>query len=73
MAKKELDLRGLPCPQPTLRLTMESNNLKAGDTIEAVADCQTFVDDVRSWCIRMDKDLVWFKEEGVDKRVLVKV
>ena len=73
MAKRELDLRGLPCPQPTLHMTMEANNANSGDMIEAIADCPTFVDDVKIWCTRMEKTLVWVKEDGTSKCVLIKI
>ena len=73
MATKTLDLNGLPCPQPTMRLTLELNTCKMGDTIEAVADAPTFLDDVRTWCQRMNKVILWSKEEGPHVRVLIQV
>ena len=72
--KKVLDLKGLPCPQPTLKMTIEANSLKPGDIIEASADCPTFVDDVKNWCQRMKKTLMWVKDEGAGvKRVQVQL
>ena len=64
MATKQLNLKGLPCPQPTLKMTIEANSCKPGDVIEAVADCPTFVDDVKNWCQRMKKTLLWVRDEG---------
>ena len=72
--KKVLDLKGLPCPQPTLKMTITANSCKPGDTIEAVADCPTFVEDVKSWCSRMKKTLIWVKDEGNNaKRVQIQI
>ncbi|OGI07469.1 MAG: SirA-like protein [Candidatus Margulisbacteria bacterium GWF2_35_9] len=68
MATKSLNLLGLPCPQPTLKMTIEANSCKPGDIIEAVADCPTFADDVKSWCQRMRKTLLWVKDEGGGKK-----
>ncbi|MEI6214499.1 MAG: sulfurtransferase TusA family protein [Desulfuromonadales bacterium] len=67
MAVSQLDARGLKCPQPTLKLTVMSIKLKAGDELEVVADCPTFESDVRDWCLRSRKTLVWFREQGTDK------
>ena len=74
MAQKNLDLKGLPCPQPTLKLTIEANSCNLGDVIEAIADCPTFADDVKNWCQRMKKTLLWIREEGGGvKRVQIQI
>lgn len=73
MATKILDLNGLPCPQPTMRLTLELNTCQIGDTIEAIADAPTFLDDVKSWCQRMEKEMLWSKTEGLQARVLIQI
>jgi TusA-related sulfurtransferase len=64
MAVKVMDMKGLKCPQPTLKMTIEVRNLNKGDILEVVADCATFENDVRSWCSRMNKVLLWIREEG---------
>jgi tRNA 2-thiouridine synthesizing protein A len=63
MATKTLDAKGLACPQPALKMTIESLSMKPGDILEAVADCPTFEADVRGWCQRSKKALLWFKTE----------
>ncbi len=68
MALQVLDARGLKCPQPTLKLTILAVKMAKGDTMEVVADCPTFEHDVRSWCSRSKKTLLWIKEEGTAKR-----
>jgi len=64
MATKALDCRGLQCPQPRLKMTLESLSMKPGDILECVADCSTFEADVRDWCRNSKKALLWFKNEG---------
>ena len=73
MADKVLDLKGLKCPQPQLKMTAEVFKMQPGQTLEAVADCDTFENDVRSWCERTKKTLLWFKQEGTAKRCQVRV
>ena len=53
MAMHFFDLTGLRCPQPRMKITIASMNLKAGDILEAVADCHTFEADMRSWCAQL--------------------
>lgn len=71
MAVTELDARGLKCPQPTLKITVLAVKLKPGDALEVIADCPTFESDVRNWCARSKKTLVWVKDEGGAKKVRI--
>lgn len=74
MATKVIDAKGLPCPQPALKMTMEALSMKPGDILEAVADCPTFESDVRAWCQRSKKTLLLVKsEEGTVKRCRVRI
>ena len=74
MAIKSLDLKGLACPQPSLKMTVEALSLKPGDILEAVADCPTFEVDVRGWCQRSKKALLWFRTDaGGAKRCQVRM
>lgn len=68
MATQLLDARGLKCPQPTLKVTILATKLKQGDLLEVIADCPTFEKDVRDWCSRAKKTLLWVKAEGDSKR-----
>ena len=52
MATQILDCVGLKCPQPTLKVTVQSTRMKPGDILEVVADCSTFEKDVREWATR---------------------
>jgi tRNA 2-thiouridine synthesizing protein A len=71
MAVTLLDAKGLKCPQPTLKITVLSVKMKSGDVLEVVADCPTFEKDLRSWCSRAKKTLLWLKEEGSAKRAQI--
>jgi tRNA 2-thiouridine synthesizing protein A len=72
MALSTLDCRGMKCPQPTLKITVLAPKLKPGDVLEVLADCPTFEKDVRDWCVRAKKTLLWIKDEGTAKKVQIK-
>ena len=73
MAKRVLDFRGLKCPEPSLKLAVESISMQAGDILEVLADCPTFEADVRNWCGRHKKALLLIKQEGSAKRCQLRV
>jgi tRNA 2-thiouridine synthesizing protein A len=73
MAVESHDLRGLKCPQPTLRLTVLAQKTAKGSVLEVMADCPTFEDDIRGWCERMKKTLLWIRDEGSFKRCQVQL
>ena len=68
MATVNLDALGLKCPQPVLKITAKSASLKSGDFLEVLADCPTFEVDVRQWCNRTKKTLLWIRDENGHKR-----
>jgi len=68
MAVTLIDAKGLQCPQPTLKVTAMSVKMKPGDVLEVVADCATFEKDVKEWCARSKKVMLWMKSEGNAKR-----
>jgi tRNA 2-thiouridine synthesizing protein A len=68
MAVTLIDAKGLQCPQPTLKVTAMSVKMKPGDVLEVVADCATFEKDVKEWCTRSKKVMLWMKAEGNAKR-----
>jgi tRNA 2-thiouridine synthesizing protein A len=61
MAKKTLDTLGLQCPQPILQIAVKSADLQQGDILEVIADCPTFENDVRLWCKRLNKQLLFIR------------
>ena len=71
MATQPLDARGLKCPQPTLKVAAMAMKIPKGDVLEVVADCPTFETDIRDWCTRSKKILLWIKDDGAAKRAQV--
>ncbi len=69
MANTSHDFKGLKCPQPTLRLTTLSLKVPPGDTVEITADCPSFEKDVRGWCARNKKTLLWIKDAGANAKI----
>jgi len=68
MATQNLEAIGLKCPQPTLKITVQATKMKPGDVLEVTADCPTFEKDVRDWCTRSKKVLLFVRDEGAGKK-----
>ena len=68
MAIFSIDCCGLRCPQPIMKIAVTAPELNPGDVLEVSADCPTFEKDIRLWCERMQKILMWVKDEGGAKR-----
>lgn len=64
MATQTIDARGLKCPQPTLKMTIALNQLKKGDTMDVLADCDTFEKDLQGWASRTRRTVLWVKKEN---------
>ncbi len=72
MAIQTLDCLGLKCPMPSLKVTIQASKMKHGDVLEVVANCSTFEKDIREWCTRAKKTILWIRAEGADtKRVQI--
>jgi tRNA 2-thiouridine synthesizing protein A len=41
--------------------------INPGDVLEVTADCPTFEKDIRDWCSRSKKILLWIRDEGTAK------
>jgi tRNA 2-thiouridine synthesizing protein A len=68
MATVNLDTTGLKCPQPVLKIAAKAPDMNAGDILEVIGDCPTFEKDIKTWCDRMNKPLLWIKDEGESKK-----
>jgi len=69
---QELDTTGLKCPQPIVKLTILSTHIKPGEMVEIIGDCPTFENDVRAWCTRLNRSLLFVTpEEGYRKRIRI--
>ena len=67
MATYTLDALGLKCPQPILKVAVKAKELKEGDMLEVLADCPSFADDVKAWCTKTKKTLLFISDEGEGK------
>jgi tRNA 2-thiouridine synthesizing protein A len=67
MAVVKLDTTGLKCPQPVLKIAAKSPDMKPGDILEVIGDCPTFERDIRAWCKRLKKTLLFIRNEGTSK------
>lgn len=67
MATILLEALGLRCSELIIEIASKSSKLKKGDILEVLADCPTFEKDVRLWCDRTHKTLLWIRDEGSGK------
>ena len=67
MAVIPLDALGLKCPQPVLKIAARMSQLKPGDTLEVIADCPSFSKDIKMWCDKSRKTLLFCRDEGGGK------
>ncbi|MFP3910239.1 MAG: sulfurtransferase TusA family protein [Halobacteriota archaeon] len=54
----DLDLRGLKCPQPILKIQSKSSTLSTGTIMKVFADCSTFERDLNIWAIKTGKTIL---------------
>ena len=67
MSVIKLDTTGLKCPQPVLKIAAKSADMKQGDILEVIGDCPTFERDIRAWCKRLKKTLIFIRDEGAGR------
>ncbi len=60
-----IDCTGMRCPQPVLKLAVETAETPAGTVVEIVGDCPTFEKDIRTFCDRRKKTLLSIRGDGV--------
>ena len=63
-----LDTSGLQCPEPVLKIAMKATEIKEGEILEVIADCPTFEKDVRKWCNRLKKTILFIQDCGDGKK-----
>ena len=66
LATRLLDARGLRCPQPTLKIAVVATQLRPGDELEVIAACASFETDLRDFCRRSGRLLLWLREEAAE-------
>ena len=62
--RRVLDATGLKCPQPVLKLSVISPDMKPGELLEIIGDCPTFEKDITAWCLRLKKTLLSMRDGG---------
>ena len=67
MAVHTLDALGLKCPQPVLKVAVKAKEIAPGDTLEVLADCESFPKDIEAWCAKTGKTLLFCVDEGGGK------
>ncbi len=68
MAVEVLDMLGMKCPQPVLKIAVKAPNMRPDDILEVLGDCPTFEKDVRAWCERLNKIFLSIKDEGESRK-----
>jgi len=67
VAIQTLDTLGLKCPQPILKVAVMAKKLQKGDILEVLADCESFPKDIKAWCEKTGKTLLFCIDEGGGK------
>ncbi|MCK4690101.1 MAG: sulfurtransferase TusA family protein [Candidatus Marinimicrobia bacterium] len=63
----EMDLTGLKCPQPILKVAVKAKEIPAGEMVEITADCPSFPKDIEAWCQKTGRTLLFCMDEGGGK------
>ena len=69
---RELDLTGLRCPTPIVKLNTEIRALATGEEVEVVASDPAFEPDVQAWCRRTGHALVSLAREADRVRAVIR-
>ncbi|WP_052302955.1 sulfurtransferase TusA family protein [Archaeoglobus veneficus] len=73
MAEEEMDLRGLKCPQPILKIHARVTKLPPGTTIKVMADCPTFERDLKIWAAKTGKTILECVKTGNIWRARIRI
>ena len=57
-ATKKLDVRGLNCPQPILRMRASLKEMKSGKVLQVIATDPGSVRDIKTFCKQTDNTLL---------------
>lgn len=61
----QVNLQGLKCPQPILKIHSKIMNMKNGSILKVTADCPTFERDLRLWATKTGKTILeCIKDDG---------
>jgi tRNA 2-thiouridine synthesizing protein A len=71
MAKTTLDLKGMSCPMPIMKVAAAVKKGASGDVFEAVCDDAGFEPDVHAWCKETGHTLNSLTKAGKDITVVI--
>ncbi|MCK4641503.1 MAG: sulfurtransferase TusA family protein [Candidatus Marinimicrobia bacterium] len=63
----EMDLTGMKCPEPVLKIAAKAKEIPEGEMVEILADCPSFSKDIEAWCERTGRTLLFCMDEGDGK------
>ncbi len=69
---KTLDCVGLYCPEPLFQTRQSLDTLKAGETLEVIADDPAAEEDLKRLCKRTGNTLVKLEKKGNMLRFIIK-
>ena len=72
MADVKLDCKGLVCPLPIARVQKQAREMPTGQTLEVVADCSSFPQDIKDWCAKTNHPLISLNSVGLETKAVVK-
>jgi TusA-related sulfurtransferase len=70
--EREIDLRGLYCPEPIFRIAEEMGRMQKGEILAVVADDPAAEEDIKRWAKRMGEEILDFRREGFNLRFLIR-
>ena len=71
MAKTTLDLKGMSCPMPIMKVAAAVKKGAYGDVFEAVCDDAGFEPDVQAWCKETGNTMNSLTKSGKDITVVI--
>ena len=71
-ADKVLDLKGLPCPMPVVKIGQEINNVEVGQVIEAITTDPGSLSDFPAWASTTGNEILKSDQSGEEIRFWVK-
>ena len=69
---KTLDLKGLRCPLPVLKVKKQMKSLSAGSIIEVFTDDPASIEDLKSYCETSGDNLLYVEENFMIYRFVIK-
>jgi tRNA 2-thiouridine synthesizing protein A len=67
-----LNLKGLLCPMPVVKLSMAVKKMQAGQTIEGIATDIGVMADIPAWARTTGNELLSIEQQGKEYHFLVK-